>query len=337
MTSNRRVRSRFFLLLLACLLVAALQGCAFMNRDNTPALNMVEEQLWPEATGWRIAVFPVVFPVGLVAVIVDAMVIHPATVIDDAAGDTGDVLWDNWEWDDHYVTECTILPWRAVVTPFVFIGDFLGRSFFDIPTRADRLRRQAESIENTEAARIEVKDSVNKASRLLAEGKPSEALDELLDAGAHPGFLLLDPDDDSELVPWYRSLVFKAAHLAGRYGEIDINCLNFALRDNRHDNDLDAIINEMQGSDRSVARWVAFMFRISVPTERRKSGAALNRALSDPDRMLRFAALSCIGSQSRLWGTVDLIPTLRRIAKEDPDPVIRAYAGFLGRQIIPTR
>jgi hypothetical protein len=82
--------------------------------------------------------------VGFVAIVLDAAIVHPANIIDDAAEDTEEVLWDNFEWDEKYVTECAALPWRVVLTPAIFTGSFLGRSLFDIPRRAEEARQEDE-------------------------------------------------------------------------------------------------------------------------------------------------------------------------------------------------
>ena len=97
-----------------------------MNRENTPLFNQVEEHLVPEETVWQVAAFPLTFPLGIAALVVDGLIIHPVSVIGDAAGDTGDCCWDNFDWDEQYVTECACLPWRVVFTPIVFTTTFVG-------------------------------------------------------------------------------------------------------------------------------------------------------------------------------------------------------------------
>lgn len=190
------------LMLSALLLAPALGGCAIMNRDNTPLLNLVEENLWPDSTGMRIVTFPLVLPTGAVAVILDAVIVHPTLIVDDAIADTGDVAWDNWEWDEKYVSECACLPWRVVFTPFVFCGSFVGRAFFDIPDHAEQERRAAEEAERDEARRAEfravlssIRESNDPVARwkalmdgLESEGGDVDEREELVHAALH------DPD-----------------------------------------------------------------------------------------------------------------------------------------------
>jgi hypothetical protein len=108
-----------------------LTGCAMFNRDNTRALNFVEEHLVPSDPLPKKLSYPVTVPVSLAAVIFDMVLLHPISVIPDAAGDTR-VIWRDLPWREHYfTTSASVLP-RAAFTPVLFIGDFLGRSLFDV-------------------------------------------------------------------------------------------------------------------------------------------------------------------------------------------------------------
>lgn len=163
------------LLIFFIILLASSPGCAFMNRDNTLLFNQVEEHLVPEDTGWQVAAFPLTFPVGLVALTIDAAIIHPGSVVLDTAEDTADALWDNFDWDEQYVTECAQLPWRAIFTPVVFTGAYLGRSFFDIPRRAAEEREDEEEAgypeieEQTTTPEKGIPELYKTARELLAE------------------------------------------------------------------------------------------------------------------------------------------------------------------------
>jgi len=143
----------------ALTLMLLLNGCAVFNPRNTPSLNWVDEHLLPEKQPKRGLVYPLVLPVGLVAVSIDALIVHPLQVVDDAAEDTDEVLWDHFDWDTEYVTECASLIPRAALTPPVFAIDFLGRSAFDFDEDApdrrsrDQRRRDAQAEENYTAAR----------------------------------------------------------------------------------------------------------------------------------------------------------------------------------------
>lgn len=123
---------------LVAALALALGGCAWSNRDNRPVWNAFEEHLVPENDAAFVATLPLTVPGGLGAILIDSFVVHPVQVVDDAAGDAIDV-WKNMEWQERYYTElATLLP-RTAGTPIVFLGSFLGRSFFDIDPRKEAL------------------------------------------------------------------------------------------------------------------------------------------------------------------------------------------------------
>jgi hypothetical protein len=111
-------------------------GCAVFNRNNTPALNFVERNMIPKENPGRAIFYPLAIPVGMTAVSLDMFLIHPAMVAGDAWGDTLDTLWTkNLDWERRYVTTSASLLPRAVATPLVAGGAFLGRSAFDISPR----------------------------------------------------------------------------------------------------------------------------------------------------------------------------------------------------------
>ena len=115
-------------------------GCAVFNRDNTPVLNFVEDSLLPETNPARSIAYPLLLPVGLVAVTIDGVIIRPISVADDAVLDTKEDLWEDFNWKERYVTECVLLIPRTAFTPIVLVGYFLGRSTFDIEPRGGEPR-----------------------------------------------------------------------------------------------------------------------------------------------------------------------------------------------------
>lgn len=113
-------------------------GCAVFNRDNTPALNFVEQHLIPKENPGRALSYPLVIPVGLTAATLDMFLFHPLSVTADAWHDTNDLLWDKLDWDRHYVTTTASTLPRAAAVPLVFIADFLARSTFDLSPRGGK-------------------------------------------------------------------------------------------------------------------------------------------------------------------------------------------------------
>jgi len=129
------MRARSLLPLLA--LGLCLGGCAWANRDNRPVWNAFEQHLVPDSDGAFYATLPLTVPGGLIAILLDTFIVHPATVADDAWHDAGDT-WDDMDWRESYYTEMVRLPLRVVFTPIAYVGSFLGRSLFDIePRRTD--------------------------------------------------------------------------------------------------------------------------------------------------------------------------------------------------------
>jgi hypothetical protein len=153
----RRGSRRCPLARLAALALLLPAGCAWANRDNRPLWNAFETHAVPEEGTWFVAALPLTVPGGLVAIVLDTLVVHPAQVVDDAAGDAGDV-WNGIEWRERYYSELALLPLRAAATPLVFVGGFLGRSCFDIaphqPARTpEETRRLAERHDRERASR----------------------------------------------------------------------------------------------------------------------------------------------------------------------------------------
>jgi len=133
---------------LALSLVLASAGCAWSNRDNRPVWNAFEEHLVPKDDAAFLVSLPLTVPGGVLAILADTFVVHPAQVADDALGDARDV-WKHIKWRERYYTELVAIPLRTVATPLVFSGSFIGRSFFDIPPRGARVdQEQQERAEN---------------------------------------------------------------------------------------------------------------------------------------------------------------------------------------------
>jgi hypothetical protein len=112
-----------------------LTGCAFFNRQNTPLLNVVERTIVPKSVSMRVALAPVVIPIGITAGALDVFVVHPIMVVPDALRDTREALWKSRV--TGYVTAMGSLIPRTAVTPVVFAGAWFGRSAFALPGRVD--------------------------------------------------------------------------------------------------------------------------------------------------------------------------------------------------------
>lgn len=127
-------------LLLILLSLLFCGGCAVFNRDNTPALNLVEQHLVPTDRTVRMISSQLIVPVGLAAATLDMVLLHPLSVAGDAWDDTNDLLWKKLDWDHQYVTTTVLNAPRVAVMPIVFTTDFLARSSFDISRRGGDIR-----------------------------------------------------------------------------------------------------------------------------------------------------------------------------------------------------
>ena len=127
----------------AVCVAAQLAGCAFTNEDNRRTLNYLDAHAAPQSAGARWALSPVALPTALAAGVLDAVVVHPATQLDDAWRDTVDLVWD-YEQDSSF-RAVLLTPLSAVATPVVYCGDWLLRSVFDIDDNLEEVRDEATS------------------------------------------------------------------------------------------------------------------------------------------------------------------------------------------------
>jgi hypothetical protein len=115
------------------LLLAA--GCAISEHDNRRTLNALDLHLSPESAATRWMVAPLALPVGVAGLAVDAAVVHPCCVFDDAWGDTTEWLWTSH--GESRFRRAVMVPLSALATPFLFAGDWLARALFDIDPRLE--------------------------------------------------------------------------------------------------------------------------------------------------------------------------------------------------------
>ncbi|MCA8974950.1 MAG: hypothetical protein KDC98_09520 [Planctomycetes bacterium] len=110
-----------------------LSACSMFERDNRRTLNWLDAELAPESSGVRYALLPVSIPVGLVGLATDAVIVHPVFSIDDAWGDTVELLWSPR--DESSLRQALFAPVAAIATPVVFATDWVWRSLWAIDPR----------------------------------------------------------------------------------------------------------------------------------------------------------------------------------------------------------
>lgn len=333
---------RFRRLAIFAAALLALGGCAILNRDNTPTYNLVEKHLWPDDPGKRVLAFPAVFPVGFAAITADAFVVHPLTVIGDAARDTKEDIWNNFNlsWDDEYVTECAKLPWRTAGTPFFFGGDFLVRSMFDITSSAEKARNREKHARALDAYLAALRQNL----ALIESGQNDKALDQLLalkddgiigtEAAYHYGLrpMLIDIaaqrsgrlDQFGKLnSPPYMSI--RNAHW-GAPGDVDPGTLTANERQSvelyhKASGMLGESFKQMKASAAADIRWRAYRCEMAFMPEER-TAEILAQALKDPNPIVRFLSIRyAAGANPKLTALVSVVAAAR---DQEADPIVRA-------------
>lgn len=157
-------------------------GCAWSNPENRPVWNAFEEHLVPEDDVLFAVTLPLTLPGGFGAILIDSLFVHPVQVVDDAAGDARDV-WNNMEWSEQYYTELATLPLRAVGTPLVFVGSFLGRSIFDAEPHKDAAS-SSDVAHQQEVRRVARRLDVQKWLESVAAGRSEHLRPQCEDCGS---------------------------------------------------------------------------------------------------------------------------------------------------------
>ena len=104
-------------------------------RDHRHTLDWLDATLTPTSPTARGLLLPVAIPVGCVGLLADVLLVNPVLAIDDAWGDTTDLLWTSQE--ESVLRRVLFTPIAAVATPFVFAGDWLGRSLLPLEPRRE--------------------------------------------------------------------------------------------------------------------------------------------------------------------------------------------------------
>jgi len=113
-------------LLVLLVIAVSASGCTAIRRDSRRTLDWLDTSFTPSSPVARAALLPVAIPVGLAGLLTDTLVVNPVYAIDDAWGDTVDLLWTPS--DESPLRRTLITPLAAIATPFVFGGEWLWRS-----------------------------------------------------------------------------------------------------------------------------------------------------------------------------------------------------------------
>jgi hypothetical protein len=111
-------------------MLALCAGCAVINEENRRVLNLMDGWIQPDSTETRIALAPVMVPVGTMTLATDMVIVHPLYMIPEAADDVYELYWKPREMD--FFRKALLFPVIVVATPPTFLIDWLGRIFFVI-------------------------------------------------------------------------------------------------------------------------------------------------------------------------------------------------------------
>ena len=111
-------------------------GCTAVRDDSRRTLDWLDASFTPDSSVARGMLLPVAIPVGLVGLLTDTAVVNPVYAVDDAWGDTVDLLWTSRE--ESMLRRALFTPLAAVGTPFVFTADWLWRCVVPMAPRADQ-------------------------------------------------------------------------------------------------------------------------------------------------------------------------------------------------------
>jgi len=268
----------------------------------------------------RVITFPVVFPCGLTAVCLDALVIHPVSIIDEAAEDTYEQYWDEWDWDNHYVTECASLPWRCAFTPVNFSFSFLTRALFDVTESAEEARREKAAQEDGEK---QVTLNLEHLQDLINSESHEEAVNQIkkLNSLINSCIAGMDDDERKELASHFQGLVLQASYKFRCYNLFYPQPWMSDVEMSSPDEQRYCLINENIKSPNALNRWIAILYCLQYPEGFKSVKIQIHKALGDKSPVVRHAALNWIQRNRFVIKDHDLLSVLLSAAKKETDSI----------------
>ncbi len=120
------VASVVHLFLVMAALVFSTQ-CAMTSVHHIAVTNWTDRHITPDSRAAQWAMTPVLVPVCLVTLLIDNFIVAPIAQLPSAFEDAGDFFTHRV---GGYFTEAGLSPFRLVLTPVVFAGSWIIRSFF---------------------------------------------------------------------------------------------------------------------------------------------------------------------------------------------------------------
>ena len=132
---DRRRRSKRIWASALCIVVGIqLSTCAVTDVHHLATTNYVDRKITPDNRVAQWALTPVYIPIAAVTLTVDNFIIAPIVHLPSALLDTWDFLTGDVE---GYYANMGTVPFRIVLLPVVFAGDWMGRTWFALDTRED--------------------------------------------------------------------------------------------------------------------------------------------------------------------------------------------------------
>ncbi len=125
------LRRKIILILLCAVFVGwGAQACAVTSVHTMSTTNYVDRKL-VKNRAWSWPLLPVLIPTTIVTLAVDNFIIAPAANLPSAALDGWYILSEPVDGAGYYA-EAGFAPFRLVLAPVVFVGSWLGRTFFAV-------------------------------------------------------------------------------------------------------------------------------------------------------------------------------------------------------------
>ncbi|MCR9142009.1 MAG: hypothetical protein NXI24_07135 [bacterium] len=115
-------------------LALATTTCASTSLDHMAVTNYADRTIVPDHRGAQWALTPVLIPLTVVTLAVDNLIVAPAVQLPSAGTEARSFYEVEVE---GYYSHLAITPFQVALTPVVFAGAWIARSFFAIETHAD--------------------------------------------------------------------------------------------------------------------------------------------------------------------------------------------------------
>lgn len=113
-----------------CTCVVFLAQCAVFNPNNRRLTGALDKKIQPETTTAKIALAPIVIPLGFAALSADFAIVHPISTLPKCWEDTARIIWRNPS--GGLAQQTFLFVPKVILSPILFVADFLLRSLFDV-------------------------------------------------------------------------------------------------------------------------------------------------------------------------------------------------------------